>query len=75
VIEDVQSKKAPVKLPVQTVPPNQATEATVVVPDEPHIHDDANTFHWFSPGMYVLYAIAFGFMVWWVKRRVKRKET
>ena len=38
-----------------------------------HIHDDANTFHWFSPGMYVIYAIAFGFAVWCVKWRIKSK--
>ena len=40
-----------------------------------HVHDDANTFHWFSPGMYVIYAIAFGFAVWYVKRRIKRSDT
>ena len=41
--------------------------------EQAHIHDDTNTFHWFSPGMYVIYAIAFGFAVWWVKRRIKSK--
>ena len=40
-----------------------------------HLHDDANTFHWFSPGMYGMYAIAFGFAVWYVKRRIKRSDT
>ena len=40
-----------------------------------HAHDDALMFHWFSPGMYVIYAIAFGFAVWYVKWRIKRGTT
>ena len=40
-----------------------------------HVHDDENTFHWFSPGMYVLYAIGLGFLFWCVKRRMGRKAT